>query len=109
MKKDIALSIMLSSLIATGSISTIQSTNASDKSDSAKKIDKESPTSSGKCASGKCGTEKIYDKVNLKHNPQDRLVAARDGKCGLNGKGLKPKESPEQIKDEKLVGGLCGN
>ncbi len=43
---------------------------------------------SGKCASGKCGTVKAYGASVLAYNPQDRLVLARDGKCGLSGQGV---------------------
>lgn len=43
---------------------------------------------SGKCASGKCGTEKNYAASVLTYDPQDRLVLARDGKCGLSGQGV---------------------
>ncbi len=35
------------------------------------------------------GTEKIYSKTKLAHSPDDQLVRARDGKCGLTGKGYK--------------------
>ena len=39
----------------------------------------------GKCAAGKCGTEKRFEKQALDSDPQGRLVRARDGKCGVAG------------------------
>lgn len=104
MKKDIVLSIMVSSAMMTGVIAIAHADTAAP----AKKVDSKAPTSSGKCASGKCGTEKIYDKINLKEDPQDKLVWARDGKCGITGKGINSKETPEEIKNNKSINGLCG-
>ncbi|MCZ8781138.1 hypothetical protein OM280_18325 [Escherichia albertii] len=104
MKKDIVLSIIVGSALVS-SIAT--QANAADISQP-NKIENKSPTSSGKCASGKCGTEKIYGKAELKHDPQDRLVRARDGKCGVTGAGINQPESPQQIGDGKCVSGICG-
>lgn len=104
MKKDIVLSIIVGSVMASG---MIVPANAVENSQ-ANKIQNKAPTSSGKCASGKCGTEKIYSQAELKHDPQDQLVRARDGKCGLTGKGINNGESPQQIGDGKCVSGVCG-
>ncbi|EGA68919.1 hypothetical protein VISI1226_20984 [Vibrio sinaloensis DSM 21326] len=62
----------------------------------------------GKCAAGKCGTEKRFEKRELDSDPQDRLVRARDGKCGITGQGIKP--TPERISDKnrKITEGVCG-
>ncbi|MEO9080159.1 MAG: hypothetical protein ABI268_12725 [Rhodanobacter sp.] len=60
--------------------------------------------SGGKCASGKCGTEKIYGQAKLDHNPDGVLVQARDGKCGLSGKGFSVAPSTR----DKLAEGVCG-
>ncbi|GHD00855.1 hypothetical protein [Novosphingobium pokkalii] len=58
----------------------------------------------GKCASGKCGTEKIYSQTKLQHDPNGVLVRARDGKCGLTGKGYKVAENSRS----RLAEGVCG-
>lgn len=60
--------------------------------------------SGGKCAAGKCGTEKRFEKQQLAQDPQDRLVRARDGLCGLSGEGLKGAKG-----DSKMTEGVCGN
>ena len=60
---------------------------------------------SGKCASGKCGTEKIYSQIKPDHNPQEKLVMARDGKCGNTGFGLNP--TKDELKST-VAGGVCG-
>ncbi len=61
----------------------------------------------GKCASGKCGTEKRYGQAKIDHNPQDKLVRARDGKCGVSGDGVNPDKSMLSSSN-KFVGGVCG-
>lgn len=58
----------------------------------------------GKCSSGKCGTEKIYGKAQIKHDPNGYLVRARDGKCGPSGKGYKITQTTR----DKLAEGVCG-
>lgn len=64
---------------------------------------------SGKCASGKCGTEKIFSKKELTNDPQDKLIYARDGKCGLSGEGIAPVVTePAVAYPSKITGGLCG-
>ncbi|CAQ82962.1 MULTISPECIES: hypothetical protein [Photorhabdus] len=104
MKRDIVLSIVVVAGIAVGGIASAAATEALQAS----KIENKSPTSTGKCASGKCGTEKIYGQAELKHDPQDQLVRSRDGKCGLSGKGIGNKESPQQVENSKCVNGICG-
>lgn len=105
MNKDIVLSIVVGSILVASSMAPVM---AADSANNANKIENKSPTSSGKCASGKCGTEKIYGQANLSHDPQDQLVRARDGKCGLSGQGINSHESPQKIADGKVVGGVCG-
>ena len=63
-------------------------------------------THSGKCASGKCGTLKAYEESVLTHDPQCRLVQARDGKCGITGKGVV--ENTKKAADSKCASGVCG-
>jgi uncharacterized low-complexity protein len=104
MKRDVFLSIMVGSVMVAGALPQASANNNSQVS----KIENQAPTSSGKCASGKCGTEKIYGQADLKHDPQDQLVRARDGKCGLTGSGIDNNESPQQIGDKKCVSGVCG-
>lgn len=108
MKKDIVLSIMVGSVFATVAMVPAIAADSAPTATNANKIENKSPTSSGKCASGKCGTEKIYGQADLSHDPQDQLVRARDGKCGLNGQGIASQETPQQIADGKVVGGVCG-
>ncbi|GEM74955.1 hypothetical protein [Vibrio sagamiensis] len=62
----------------------------------------------GKCAAGKCGTEKRFEKQELKDDPQGRLVRARDGKCGMTGEGISPSEETIKLTKSKITGGLCG-
>lgn len=108
MKKDIVLSIVVGSLMAAGMVAPTSAAETALNDGNASKVQNKAPTSSGKCASGKCGTEKIYSQAKLKHDPQDQLVRARDGKCGLTGEGLKKNASAEQVIAEKSVSGVCG-
>lgn len=99
---------MVSSVVVAGMVSPANAADTSNAISTANKIEIKSPTSSGKCASGKCGTEKIYAQAKLKQDPQDQLVRARDGKCGLTGDGLKNPASLQQVSDKKIVNGVCG-
>ena len=102
MNNKIALSIAITSLASIGTVSL--PTYAADSGAAPKTEAKAPAKSGGKCAAGKCGTEKIYSKVALDKNPQDRLVRARDGKCGLTAKGHEVKQMPRN----KLAEGICG-
>ncbi|ENM5757630.1 hypothetical protein ACQ902_000205 [Vibrio mimicus] len=62
----------------------------------------------GKCAAGKCGTEKRFEKQDVKNDPQGRLVRARDGKCGLTAEGITPSEETIILTNSKITGGVCG-
>lgn len=57
----------------------------------------------GKCAAGKCGNGKRFEEVTTDSHQQDKLVYARDGKCGLTGHSTMPQ------KQGKCSSGLCGN
>ncbi|AHV35681.1 hypothetical protein AI20_10920 [Aeromonas hydrophila YL17] len=59
----------------------------------------------GKCAAGKCGTEKSFEKQALDSDPQGRLVRARDGKCGLAEQGI---NGETQRQESKMTEGVCG-
>ncbi|MBL0524462.1 hypothetical protein JD490_05955 [Aeromonas dhakensis] len=59
----------------------------------------------GKCAAGKCGTEKRFEKQALDSDPQGRLVRARDGKCGLAEQGS---NGEAQRQESKMTEGVCG-
>ena len=104
MKKDIAISIIVGSIVS----AIITLPVMAEEISPANKIDNKSSTSSCKCASGKCGTEKIYGQAKLKRDPQDQLVRARDGKCGLSGYGINNENSPQRIGNDKCVNGICG-
>jgi uncharacterized low-complexity protein len=97
MPTKFALSIAISSLAALGAIATPVSAQADGTVTP-------SPASGGKCASGKCGTEKIYQQADAGKDPQDRLVRARDGKCGLTAHGHAVVATPAG----KLAEGVCG-
>ncbi|GLT17161.1 hypothetical protein GCM10007938_09380 [Vibrio zhanjiangensis] len=62
----------------------------------------------GGCAAGKCGTEKRFEKQELKGDPQGRLVRARDGKCGVMGEGINPSAETIKLTQSKITGGICG-
>jgi hypothetical protein len=47
---------------------------------------------------------KIYSQTKLRHDPNGVLVRARDGKCGLTGKGYKVAENSQS----RLAEGVCG-
>jgi len=103
MKNKLALSIAITSLASTGAVSL--PAHAADNAPTVNADAKAPPKAhGGKCASGKCGTEKKYAKVALDKNPQDRLVYARDGKCGIGAKGHDLKQTPR----DKLIEGVCG-
>jgi len=100
MKHTLALSIAVTSLTALGAV--VQPAHAGTTPPPAAAA----PTTShgGKCASGKCGTEKSYSKATVSQDPQDRLVRARDGKCGLTAQGHDVEPTPAR----KLAEGVCG-
>ena len=101
MNTKLNLSIALSSLVALGAISSPAiGADTTQVQQNAPKASK----GGGKCASGKCGTEKIYGKATLDNDPDGRLVRARDGKCGSSGKGYAVLETPAQT----LAQGICG-
>jgi hypothetical protein len=81
MKHELILGIAATSLLAAQAYAAPQAPAPATASQPAK--------GGGKCASGKCGTEKIYSQTKLQHDPNGVLVRARDGKCGLTGKGYK--------------------
>lgn len=98
MKNKITLSIIMTSVIALNSGMAV----AAEKVDTP--VVAKAKSGGGHCAAGKCGTEKRFAKADLKGNPQDRLVRARDGKCGLSGNGV---NVPVTSKS-KITGGICG-
>jgi len=105
MKRKLVLSIAISSFAGLCALPIAHAdTPTNSQSPTAINI---KPQSGGKCASGKCGTEKIYAQAKLDHNPQDKLIRARDGKCGLSGAGL---ESKDPVKEaiSKCANGVCG-
>ncbi|CNI74613.1 hypothetical protein HB991_07860 [Yersinia mollaretii] len=101
MKRKIILSIAVGSLMGIGAT---QLAHAEPNAPEAVSI---KPQSGGKCASGKCGTEKIYSQAKITHDPQNLLVRARDGKCGLDGYGIQ-QQAPEKEVLDKFTSGVCG-
>lgn len=100
MKHSLTLSIAVASLATLGAISAPLHAQTASTATAA-------PTTAshgGKCASGKCGTEKIYSKAKINQDPQDRLVRTRDGKCGLTAQGHDAQISTTK----KLAEGVCG-
>jgi uncharacterized low-complexity protein len=102
MKNKVLLSIAISSLVGLN----INQVMASDISPSVPVQASKPDAHGGKCASGKCGTDKVYGQAKIKHNPQDKLVRARDGKCGLTGEGTTTTEN--SVDSNRMVGGVCG-
>lgn len=103
MKNKLMLSIALSSFVGL----TATAAHAQGETAQVEAAVSKAPTSGGKCASGKCGTEKIYSQAEITHNPQDLLVRTRDGKCGLNARGLRT-DGVEKACGTRLVSGVCG-
>lgn len=99
MKKQIILSIAMTSLLGLSAEAAL----AAEASQPAQAVKSQSGHG-GKCASGKCGTVKMYEKAPLRHDPQDQLVRARDGKCGKTGRGV----HSDQTGKGKMVEGVCG-
>ncbi|OQS34750.1 hypothetical protein [Chromobacterium haemolyticum] len=99
MKKQIILSIAMTSLLGLSAEAAL----AAEASQPEQEVKSQSGHG-GKCASGKCGTVKMYEKADIKHNPQDQLVRARDGKCGKTGQGV----HSDQTGKGKMVEGVCG-
>ena len=79
MNNKLALSIAITSLASIGAVSL--PVHAADTAPAPQADAKAPPkkTHGGKCASGKCGTEKIYAKVALDKNPQDKRLSWRHG------------------------------
>ena len=103
MQNKLSLSIAITSLAAIGAFS--QPAHAADADGKAPAASaKPAASHGGKCASGKCGTEKIYSKAAIDKNPQGRLVHARDGKCGLTAEG----HEVAQDSRRQLAEGVCG-
>jgi uncharacterized low-complexity protein len=100
MKHPLTLSIAISSLAVLATMSTPLHAQSASTPAAAPAT----ASHGGKCASGKCGTEKIYSKAKISQDPQDRLVRTRDGKCGLTAQGHDAQVSALK----KLAEGVCG-
>jgi uncharacterized low-complexity protein len=100
MKDKLILSITLTAL----TVAAVEPVVAADANTPAKNTPTTPVKHSGKCASGKCGTEKLYSKVAVAHNPDEQLVLARDGKCGVSGKGHDATVSDQ----DRFASGVCG-
>jgi len=96
MNCKIVLSIAMTSAIALHPAMSVAETST------------EAPVSAQPCAAGKCGTEKRFEKQDLKSDPQGRLVRARDGKCGLTAEGIAPSAETITLTNSKITGGVCG-
>ncbi|TXE66638.1 hypothetical protein [Serratia nematodiphila] len=102
MKNKVLLSITMSSLIGLN----VGQALANDISPAVTVQTNKQDGNGGKCASGKCGTEKVYGQAKINHDPQDKLVRARDGKCGLTGGGISTDEN--KVDSNRVVSGVCG-
>ena len=96
MKHELILGIAATSLLSAQAFAAPPASAPTPPSQAAK--------GGGKCASGKCGTEKIYSQTKLQHDPNGQLVRARDGTCGLTGKGHQVAENSRA----RLAEGVCG-
>ncbi|MCD8525398.1 MAG: hypothetical protein LRY67_06705 [Gammaproteobacteria bacterium] len=81
MKNKIILSIAMTSAIC---MTDLAGAETEQEATSVERVE----VHSGKCASGKCGTLKAYEASKLTTDPQDKLSYARDGKCGISGRGV---------------------
>ncbi|MES2452395.1 MAG: hypothetical protein V4610_17735 [Pseudomonadota bacterium] len=97
MKRNIVIGIAATSLLGAAAYAQIPQ----DKPDGIKAASH----GGGKCASGKCGTEKIYAQQKDQTHPDGTLVRARDGKCGLTGRGYKATATDR----DRLADGVCGS
>lgn len=102
MKNKVLLSIAMTSLVGLN----LGQVMASEVSQSVPVQTSKPDANGGKCASGKCGTGKAYEQAKISHNPQDKLVRARDGKCGLTAEGISTDE--KKVDSSRVVGGVCG-
>ncbi|QUM85529.1 hypothetical protein [Moritella sp. 28] len=108
MKNKLMLSIAMTSLIGLN-IGQVQAEVTQAQTQAQTAPAKADGGNGGKCASGKCGTEKRFEKKELINDPQGQLVRARDGKCGLSGQGITSDKTPTQYAQPgKCAGGLCG-
>ncbi|MBW3697852.1 hypothetical protein EK599_19395 [Vibrio sp. T187] len=103
MNNKLVLSIAMTSVITLNSAMVLADTTPQAPVEA-----KQSSGHGGKCAAGKCGTEKRFEKQELTSDPQGRLVRARDGKCGLNAQGIAPTEHQVVLSNSKITGGVCG-
>jgi len=103
MNNKLALSIAMTSVITLNSGMAFADAPTEDPVEA-----QSSSQHGGKCAAGKCGTEKRFEKQELKNDPQGRLVRARDGKCGVTGEGITPSEETIKLTKSKITGGVCG-
>lgn len=101
--RNLTLSIAMTSLIAL----TPGLALAATPSDVPVQAAAKSSGTGGKCAAGKCGTEKRFEKQALDRDPQGRLVRARDGKCGVAGEGIEGEQRRVE-QDSKMTEGVCG-
>ena len=110
MRKKLLLSITASSLALLTASSVFAGNNLTSAEQTAPQtVSEKKPHSYGKCAIGKCGNEKMYKTAKTPNNTQDRLVRARDGKCGISGAGETVQQvDPKSIKPGKCASGLCG-
>jgi uncharacterized low-complexity protein len=99
MKREIVLGIAVASLLSANAFAAPQDADGAPAS-----AGRATNGGGGKCASGKCGTEKIYGKKADARGSDGAQVHARDGKCGLSGKGYKVAESNR----DRLAEGVCG-
>lgn len=97
MKREILLSIVAASLLSATAYAAPQDAPAATTSGAT------AVKGGGKCASGKCGTEKIYGRVDAKQDTDGQLMRARDGKCGLSGKGFNVVRSDR----DRMAEGVC--
>ncbi|MDN3612304.1 hypothetical protein ACODM8_11180 [Vibrio ostreicida] len=103
MNNKLALSIAMTSVISLSSGTVFADTQTEPP------IEAQSSTQhGGKCAAGKCGTEKRFEKKELKKDPQGHLVRARDGKCGITAEGITPSSDTIKFTQSKITGGVCG-
>ncbi len=60
----------------------------------------------GKCAAGKCGSEKTFEKKEIQGCQNGKLIRSRDGKCGTSACKIDVPQTKSP--QSKITDGVCG-
>ncbi len=62
----------------------------------------------GKCAAGKCGSGKQFEKQEITGCQKGKLIRSRDGKCGTSACKIDGAAPGTTSPQSKITGGVCG-